>query len=272
MSFYKQSFKDLECSLNDHILTLKLNAPGKRNAISLEMANSLVEVLSHADFDQHVRVIVLTGNGECFSAGGDVKAMAAKTGMFEGESNDLRLRYMNGLQRIPLTIESLSTPLIALVNGHAIGAGCDLSFMCDIRIAHEKVKFGETFTRLGLVPGVGGTYFLQRLVGYGKAMEIFLTGKTFSAKEAQQWGALQFLTKNQAESEEKLKELLDQILQNSPIALTLTKSALKMGSKQDLKSHLEVLAAYQGITQRTEDHFEGLKALKEKRKPEFTFS
>jgi 2-(1,2-epoxy-1,2-dihydrophenyl)acetyl-CoA isomerase len=269
---YQNKFEHLECELKGHVLWVTLNQPDKRNAISLSMAHSLVEVLQYADFDKDVRVIVLTGKGECFSAGGDVKAMATKTGMFEGEANELRLQYIKGLQRIPLAIEALSTPIIALVNGHAIGAGCDLSFMCDIRIAHKDVKFGETFSKLGLVPGVGGTYFLQRLVGYGKAMEIFLTGKIFSAQQAYDWGALQILTASKDESMEKLLELIDQLLENSPIAQGFTKSALKMGSHMDLKAHLEVLAAYQGIAQRTNDHFEGLKALEEKRKPNFNFS
>lgn len=269
---YQKKFDHIECEIKNHVLWITLNQPEKRNAISLEMANSLVEVLQHADFDKDVRVIVLTGKGECFSAGGDVKAMISKTGMFEGEANDLRFQYMKGLQRVPLTIESLSTPIVALVNGHAIGAGCDLSFMCDIRIAHKDVKFGETFSKLGLVPGVGGTYFLQRLVGYGKAMEIFLTGKIFSAQQAYDWGALQILTTSQKESEKKCSELIEQLLENSPTAQGLTKSALKMGARMDLKSHLELLAAYQGIAQRTDDHFEGLKALEEKRKPNFSFS
>jgi len=128
------------------------------NAITIPMIESLVSVLKFADFDRDIRVIVLTGSGKSFCAGGDIKAMEEKSGMFEGESNELRMRYMHGIQQIPKCIEEISTPIIAMVNGAAIGAGCDLSMMCDLRIGSSESKFGETFTKMGLVPGDGGTF------------------------------------------------------------------------------------------------------------------
>lgn len=273
MSFYKKNYPHIELEDNNldenGVLWLYLNNPTNRNAISDEMIDSLTKVLKFADFDPKVRVIVLSGRGESFCAGGDVKAMANKSGMFSGEPNELRLNYMSGIQQIPITIESLSTPLIAMVHGAAIGAGCDLACMCDLRLATEKTKFGETFSKLSLVPGDGGTFFLQRIIGYSKAMEMFLTGDLYNGKKAHDMGLVNFLVKDQAELLGQTKELALKIAKNAPVALSMTKKAMKHGYKGDLHSQLDLLAAFQGISQRTEDHFEGLRSLKAKDTPNF---
>jgi len=141
---------------------LTLNDPDKRNAISLTMVDEFVECLEHFDRDRSVRVFVLSGAGRAFSAGGNVKDMKEQKGMFEGPAHELRRRYEYGIQRIPKAMEALHKPIVGMINGAAIGAGCDLAFMCDMRVLCEHSKFGETFSKLGLVPGVGGTYFLTR--------------------------------------------------------------------------------------------------------------
>src|SRR5690606_3100798 len=142
MSFYLQQFPDLEITIKKtHQLWVTLNNPDQMNAITTNMVNSLTTVLAHADFDPDIRVIVLTGKGKNFCAGGDLKAMEEKSGMFAGESNELRARYQQGIQRIPQCIENLSVPMIAMINGAAVGAGCDLSMMCDMRIGDSKTKF-----------------------------------------------------------------------------------------------------------------------------------
>ncbi len=269
MSFYNQKFQDLEvCVKNSTQLWVTLNNPDQMNAITLPMVDSLVSVLKHADFDKEIRVIVLTGKGKSFCAGGDIKAMEGKTGMFEGESNELRLRYMHGIQQIPRCIEEISTPIIALVNGAAIGAGCDLSMMCDLRIGSASSKFGETFTKMGLVPGDGGTFFLQRVVGYSKAMQMFLTAEIFEGKKAQEFGLLNFLFEDSSVIAETEK-LATHISSLAPIAQSMTKKAMKISYLHDLHTSLDLLATFQGITQRTHDHFEALSAFKEKRNPNF---
>lgn len=272
MSNYDQSYDHLDISLGSdeqkHILWLTLNNPEASNAISKEMIESLVHVLDQADNDAQVRVIVLTGAGKCFCAGGDIKAMENKEGMFAGEPNQLRNLYRQGIQKIPKAMEALQTPIIAMVNGAAVGAGCDLTAMCDIRIASRKAKFAETFSKLSLVPGDGGTFFLQRIVGHAKAMEMFLTGNMYSAEEALSMGLVNFLHTPEQLREETCK-IAVKISNNGPIAIGMTKKALKAGHKADLNSHLDLLAAYQGIVQRTEDHFEAIQAFKEKRLPSF---
>jgi 2-(1,2-epoxy-1,2-dihydrophenyl)acetyl-CoA isomerase len=270
MSFYTKSFPHLEVAVkNTHQLWVTLNNPDQMNAITTEMINSLTEVLSHADFDQNIRVVILTGKGKNFCAGGDIKAMEEKSGMFAGESNELRARYQHGIQRIPQCIENLSVPMIAMVNGAAIGAGCDLSMMCDLRIGNLKTKFAETFTRLGLVPGDGGTFFLQRIIGYSKAMQMFLTAKTYEGVEAMNFGLINFLF-DEAVMEEETKKIADMISMSAPVAQRLTKKAMKVAYMHDLQTSLDMLASFQGISQRTTDHFEAIKAFKEKRSPNFS--
>jgi enoyl-CoA hydratase/carnithine racemase len=268
-NFYNQNIPHLQLAVkNTHQLWITLNNPDQMNAITIPMIDSLVSVLKHADFDRNIRVIVLTGAGKSFCAGGDIKAMEEKSGMFAGESNELRLRYMHGIQQIPRAIEEISTPMIALVNGAAIGAGCDLSMMCDLRVGCSTSKFGETFTRMGLVPGDGGTFFLQRVVGYSKAMQMFLTADLFEGQKAFEFGLLNFLFEDSKVVEETEK-LADKIASLAPVAQAMTKKAMKISYLHDLHTSLDALASFQGITQRTSDHFEALSAFKEKRTPKF---
>ena len=269
MSFYSQQFPDIEVIIKkNHQLWLTLNNPDQMNAISSNMIDSLIEVLTHADFDQEIRVVVITGKGKNFCAGGDIKAMEECSGMFAGESNELRARYQHGIQRIPQCIENLSVPVIAMVNGAAIGAGCDLSMMCDLRVGNSKTKFAETFTRMGLVPGDGGTFFLQRVLGYSKAMQMFLTAKSFEGREALDFGLINFLFED-TDFESETEKLADTLASLAPVAQRLTKKAMKVSYMHDLQTSLDMLASFQGIAQRTSDHFEAVKSFKEKRSPNF---
>lgn len=262
-------YKTILCEIKDHICLITLNDQEKRNAISLEMVDELVECFEYNDKRSEVRVFVLTGSGKAFSAGGNVKDMKDRVGMFEGPAHQLRRIYENGIQRIPRCIEQLQKPLIGMINGAAIGAGCDLSFMCDIRVLSEYSKFGETFSKLGLVPGVGGTYFLARAVGYSKAMEMFLTGDVYSGKQAFEMG----LGNYYVESDNMLDFTIDlakKIASNAPEAIMMTKRVLKSSHMTELSTQLDMLAAYQSIVQRMDDHFEGVDALLEKRPAKFT--
>lgn len=251
MSDYK--YTDLICELKEYTLWITLNRPENSNAFSDEMIDGLVNCLERADFDNKVRTIVLTGAGKHFCAGGDVKAMQTKTGMFAGEPNELRERYKKGIQKIPLAIEKLSTPIIAMINGAAIGAGLDLACMCDIRVCSEHAKFGETFAKLGLVPGDGGTYFLQRVIGFAKAMELSLTGDIIGSDEAQSLGLVSKVIAADL-LKEHVEKLCLKINSNAPIAIQMLKRSMIHSYRSDLSSMLDLLNAYQGITQRTMDH------------------
>ncbi|WP_413290331.1 enoyl-CoA hydratase-related protein [Bdellovibrio sp. HCB337] len=268
MDFYSQQFPQLLVQKKSNQLWLTLNNPDQSNAITYEIIDSLGKVLKHADFDPEIRVIVITGAGKNFCSGGDIKAMAEKTGMFQGEGNELRMRYQQGIQQIPKTIEDISTPIIAMVNGAAIGAGCDLAMMCDMRIGTTSTKFGETFTKIGLIPGDGGTFFLQRVVGYAKAMEMTLTGDLYEGQKAKDCGLLNILT-DDTQLLAETEKLAAKIAANAPVAQSMAKKAMKISYLHDLQTSLDLLAAFQGITQRTQDHFEALEAAKNKRPPSF---
>jgi enoyl-CoA hydratase/carnithine racemase len=155
----------------DNIVTLTLNDPDVRNAISDEaMISAIVDALHRINADYDVRCAILTGAGTAFSSGGNVKNMQRHQGMFSGGVYNVRVGYQTGIQRIPLAMYELEVPIIAAVNGHAIGAGCDLACMCDIRIAARSARFAESFVKLGLIPGDGGAWFLPRAVGMSNAM------------------------------------------------------------------------------------------------------
>ena len=267
-SYLEESYTDILVESDPPLLWIKLNRPDHSNAFSDEMITELCHLLREADWDDDIRVMILSGEGKTFCAGGDVKAMEEKTGMFAGDPEGLRRRYTKGIQQIPLTIESLHTPLVAMVNGAAIGAGCDLACMCDIRIGCRHSRFGETFAKLALVPGDGGTFFLQRVVGFSKAMELSLTGRIVEASEALSLGLLNYVVEPEKLKEETEKLALS-IASNSPIAVSMIKKAIRQARTAEISGHLDLLAAFQGITQRTEDHFEGVRALKEKRPPKF---
>lgn len=268
MSFYLKSFEDLIVEKRNETLWITLNRPEASNAYSIGMVKGLVEVLKHADLDNQIRVMVITGAGKNFCAGGDIKAMKGKTGMFAGESNELREAYQAGIQQIPLTFSQLRTPVIAMVNGAAVGAGCDLAAMCDLRIASNEASFAETFAKVGLVPGDGGAFFLTRLIGFGKAMEMFMTCKTIAADEALKIGLINQVVLP-TELKNKTEQLADTLSALPPIALQMTKKAVIHAYQNDLNSHLELMAAYQGITQRSSDHFRALDGMMEKKKPTF---
>lgn len=265
-TYLADNYSDLLVEMDKPLLWVTLNRPHSSNAFSDEMISELCRLLREADWDDEVRVIILTGAGKTFCAGGDVKAMEEKTGMFAGDPEELRRRYTKGIQQIPLTIEALHTPLLAMVNGPAIGAGCDLACMCDIRIGCRHSRFGETFAKLALVPGDGGTFFLQRVVGYAKAMELTLTGRIITAEEALALGLLNNLVEVSALKKET-ENLALAIAANSPVAVSMIKKAIRQARTAEISGHLDLLAAFQGITQRTEDHFRRVRALKEKHKP-----
>ena len=169
----------------DGVVTLVLNDPGTRNAISgLPMIEALLARIAEAEADPRARVIVLTGTAPAFSSGGNLKAMAEGQGLVDALPAQTRRNYRDGIQRLPLAFEAMELPVIAAVNGPAIGAGCDLALMCDIRIAGQSAKFAESFVRIGIVPGDGGAWLLPRVVGFAKASEMALTGDMVDADEA----------------------------------------------------------------------------------------
>lgn len=248
--------------------TITLDRPDARNAYSEAMVDSLVGALDAAQAHDDVRVIILTGEGSSFSAGGDLKRMRDKMGMFAGGPAGLRLNYIAHIQRIPRAINLIDKPIIAAVNGPAIGAGLDLACMCDLRVAAASAKFGSTFVKVGLIPGDGGAYFLARAIGLPRALELILSGRVVGADEALQLGLVHQVVPND-DVVAAARRLGEPIAENAPLAVQLAKRAAYRSFDRDLEGALELAATYQGIVQNTADHAEAVSALLEKRNPDF---
>lgn len=256
--------RDLSYEQDGHVAVISLHRPEARNAYSLEMIESLERALDEAAREDEVRCVILTGVGKAFSAGGDLKLMRDHAGMFAGGPSELRRNYMDGIHRVPVKIERFEKPMIAAVNGAAIGAGLDLACMCDLRIAAEGARFGSTFVKVGLVPGDGGAYFLARAVGYARALELMLTGRVFDAHEAQRMGLVLDVVP-EATLMDSAYALAEQIVQNAPVAVRLTKRAAQRSFDGDSAIALELAATFQGIAQNTADHDEAVSAMLERR-------
>lgn len=251
-----------------HLWWLTLDRTDHRNAWSDEMLHSFHAALDAAEAAPECRVLAITGAGSAFSAGGDLKAMRDRSGMFAGDAMQLRERYHAGIQTIPRHMARFSKPVIAAINGAAIGAGLDLTCMCDIRVAADRAKFGSTFVKLGLVPGDGGAALLMRVVGYSMASELVLTGRIIDAVEAQRIGLVTHVVPRDA-LVARVRELASELAANAPIAVRLAKAALVHSHNQPIHLALELAATYQGIAQTTADHLEGVHALLEKRPATF---
>lgn len=253
-----------------HVAILTLNRPEAMNALgALGDGDQVAEACAAVNADRGIRCVILTGSGRAFSAGGDVKAMRAREGAFSGGGVELRDGYRNNIHRIVRSIYGLEAPSIAAVNGAAIGLGCDVACMTDIRIAAEDAKFGVTFLKLGLIPGDGGAWLLPRTVGMSRAAELLFTGDVIDARTACEWGLVSRVTSPAALMDEAM-ELAERIARQPPHALRLAKSLLKHGQTTSYDTLMEMSAAAQAISQLTEDHMEGVTALLEKRPATFS--
>jgi len=231
-----------------------VSLPHVGNAITDNVFISALEAaVDIANADSAIRAVILTGEGKIFSAGGNVKEMADRDGMFGLEALDQRRAYIDGIQRIPRALARLEVPLIAAVNGPAIGAGCDLAMMCDIRIASERASFAESFVQLGLIPGDGGTWFLPRAIGHERAAEMTFTGDRVDAATALEWGMVSRVVAH----DDLLAEahaLAERITKNPPHALRMAKRLLQESRTGSLESTLGMAAAMQPLAHRDAEH------------------
>ena len=263
------SFDSVTFERDGAVVLLTLNEPRTRNAISPGVVDALVAYCDHINADTTIGCVVLTGAGESFSSGGNVKEMAEGKGLFGGAPVDARRAYQHGIQRIPLALYNLETPIIAAVNGHAVGAGCDLAMMCDLRLASEKAEFAESFMRVGLVSGDGGAWFLPRVVGLARAYEMTFTCDFVSARQALEWG----MVSRVAPPDDLVPQawsLARRIAAHPPHAIRLNKKLVRDSGQMALGVHLEMASAFQALTQSTADQKEAVAAFLQKRPPSFT--
>ena len=259
----------LQIERDGGIVTVRMNHPETRNALtSPEQIQEFVDLCANLRRDRTARVMVLTGNGSAFCAGGNVKDMRERAGIFAGSPYDLRDTYRDGIQRIPLALYELDIPVIAAVNGPAIAAGLDLACMCDIRLASSSAVFAESFVRLGIVPGDGGAWLLPRIIGLPKASLMAFTGDAIDAAKALEWGLVEQVCTHESLQAEA-NAIARRIASNPGHALRLCKRLLREGQHMRLDSLLELSAAYQSLAHHTEDHHEAVAAFLDKRKPDY---
>lgn len=261
--------KDSSLVLENRVAVLTLRRNDVRNALTgTALIDDIVRTVQWANNEPAVSVLVITGEGSAFSAGGNVKEMRAQSGSFSGSSIEVQDQYRRGIQQIPLALHAAEIPVIAAVNGPAIGAGFDLACMCDIRIASATAQVGETFINLGITPGDGGAWFMQRLLGYQLAAELAFTGRVVKADEALRLGIFLEVVEPGALMPRAL-ELAGQIAAKPPLALRLTKRMMKLAQRSELPDFLDLCACFQAMAHHTKDHLEAVNAFLDKRPPSY---
>ncbi len=254
------TYREISFEQQGTIAILTLNRPEVRNTITEPaMIEEILDACRRVQADEALSVMILTGAGSAFSAGGNVKDMYNKQGMFAGDPDQIRNNYRQGIQQIPLAMQRLDVPTIAAVNGPAIGAGCDLTCMCDIRLASDQARFGETFASVGLIPGDGGAYFLPRVVGYAKALELAFTCRVIDAAEALRIGLVSEVVPH-ARLLERSLELAAEIAKQPARILRLAKRLFSLAQGKSLEETLEISAAFQALCHHSPEHMQALEA------------
>jgi len=247
-----------------HIAKIIINRPEARNAFSPEMIKLWREGLEKSQADESVRVVVVTGHGDTFCSGGDIRDMG------EGRlrSWDMKKFLWEGVHRIALALEDTDKPVIAAINGYAMGAGLDMAIMCDLIVCSDQAKLAESYIMMGMAPGDGGAYFLPRRVGISRALELLLTGRTLDPKEAFEMGLVNRIAPHERLMEETTA-LAKEIAMKPPLAAQMIKRAVYQAQRSDLRSHLDYISSQLALLSETMDHQEAARAFLEKRKPHF---
>jgi 2-(1,2-epoxy-1,2-dihydrophenyl)acetyl-CoA isomerase len=256
---------DLLYEVQDKVATITLNRPDKLNAFTGDMIDAWARSLAEAQADDDVNVVIVTGAGRAFCSGGDVGRMRDRGAP---SALDGKNTLWEGVHRVPKALEQMDKPVIAMVNGLAVGAGMGMSVMCDVRIAAESARFSTGYVRVGLVPGDGDTYFLPRLVGAAKALELLWTADFIEAPEAHRLGIVQRVVPDAALKDETSK-LARQIADGPQVPIRMIKRLVYQSLKLDLRTHLDLVSSHMSIVRQTADHAEGVAAFKEKRPPKF---
>jgi len=254
---------NLSFTIADGVARIVLNRPERMNAFTFEMIDAWAAALLYCRTDDAVKVVTVTGAGTAFCSGGDIVEMTERLNQTpEQRKNEIFQR----VQRIPLALEDIDKPVIAIVNGVATGAGMDLALMCDIRYAAAGARFAETYLKVGLVPGAGGTHFLPRLVGASKALELFLTAEFLSAEQALELGIV-----NRVFPDELLQSEVEMIvakMAHGPSwATRAIKRAIYQGMRNDLRTNLDLISSHYAVATSLEDHRAAVKAFTATRSP-----
>ncbi|OUS19619.1 enoyl-CoA hydratase [Rhodobacterales bacterium 59_46_T64] len=245
----------------DGIARITLNRPERRNAFTFDMIAAWHAALEDSKKNPKVKVVVITGAGDAFCAGGDIVEMMDR---MDQTAAQRKAELFDRVQRIPLALEDMDKPVIAAMNGAAAGAGLDLALMCDLRIAARSATFGETYTKVGIVPGAGGAWFLPRLVGTAKALELFWTAEFLSAEQAEDIGMVNRVV-DDADLMDVTDALARKIAASPQQSVRMIKRAVLTGMRSDLRTHLDMISSHYAIVTLGEDHREAVARFVERR-------
>lgn len=260
---------DAQLEIDGRIATLKFNRDDVRNALTgTRLVDDIVNVAQWINSDPMISCLILTGKGKAFCSGGNIKEMRDGKGTFGGTPAQIAEKYRRGIQRMSLAVHGLEIPVIAAINGPAIGAGFDLACMCDFRLGCEDTLLGETFINLGIIPGDGGAWFLQRLVGYQKAAELTFSGRLIKAEEALELGLLLEIV-SADRLQKRATELAGSFAAKPPQALRMTKRLMKSAQRLELGDFLDLCSSYQASCHHTADYQRALTGFLDKTNPEF---
>jgi enoyl-CoA hydratase/carnithine racemase len=261
------AYQNIILKKEGNIATIKMNRPDKMNALDTQMLREIIAAIDEVDRDDVIRVVILTGSGKVFCSGADISEGGKASGL-AGTSNEVRRNLRETFQSVALSLNRLEKPTIAMVNGAAVGAGCDFAFACDMRVGSEKARFRNGFVRVGLIPGGGGTWLYTRLMGLGRGLEFLFTGDFLEAEEAKRIGVLNRLV-SADDLERETMDLAGKIAQNPPLAVQMSKVLAYKALDSDLEAALAMSAAYQALALSSEDYREGVAAFTEKREAQF---
>jgi enoyl-CoA hydratase/carnithine racemase len=264
------AYETMTYSVADEVATITLNRPAKLNAYTPQMGIELIEAMRSADADHEVRAIVLTGTGRAFCAGADIGGFASDIKNRESDAQPVERPRRGGIS-LPAVMRALSKPSIAAINGFALGVGCTMTLLCDIRIAADTAKIGVIFPRVGLMAELGSSYLLPKLIGASRANEMMLTGKQFTANECLEMGLLSHVTSADGLMA-KARELCDEIRQCSPTSLAYTRQALAQGFDGTMETAMQFEGFALERCYSSPEHKEYVTAFLEKRKPNFSRS
>lgn len=257
------SYETIALTRNERLLTITLNRAENLNAVNLKMHDELADVFNFATTDTHSDVIVLTGAGRAFSAGGDLDHIAHNAANPHLFDHEVRIA-----KRIVFAMLDLDKPIVCRMNGHAIGLGATLALLCDVIFAVEGAKIGDPHVALGLVAGDGGAAIWPQRIGFGRAKEYLLTGELLTAKKAEEIGLVNHCVPA-SELDSAVAAFCERLLKGSTNAIRWTKVLINLELKRVATGLLDAGIAYEAVSVRSADHREGVKALQEKRKPVF---
>lgn len=255
---------DLEYDVTDRVATIRLDRPAQRNAFTLPMVDEWADRLIEAQRDNSVHVIVVTGTGDGFCSGIDLSWLEDQ----HQSPLEHKMTLTDHIHRVPLALESVDKPVIAAMNGPAVGAGLDMALMCDLRLASTTARMSMAYVRVGLVPGDGGCWLLPRLIGLPRAMELLLTGDTITAERAEQLGMVNSVHAP-GDLMKATYELAGRLAAGPQIAMRMIKRTAIQSQRIDFRTSLDLVSSHMGIVRSTHDSVESYRAIVEHRTPVF---